>query len=53
MVVDFLCLHKKELKRKKLFVKDWRLKEKLSIDKNGLLLFEGKKVLEKGEIKSA
>ena len=51
MVADFLCLHKKELKRKKLFVKDWRLKEKLSIDKNGLLLFEGKKVLKKGEIK--
>ena len=32
-------------------MKYWRLKEKLSIDKNGLLLFEGKKVLKKGEIK--
>ena len=30
--------------------KYWRLKEKLSIDKNELLLFEGKKVL-KGEMK--
>ena len=33
------------------YVKYWRLKEKLSIDRNGLLLFEGKKVLKKGEIK--
>ena len=39
--------------QKTAYVKYWRLKEKLSIDKNGLLLFEGKKVLEKGEIKSA
>ena len=33
------------------YVKYWRLKEKLSIDRNGLLLFQGKKVLKKGEIK--
>ena len=33
------------------YAKYWRLKEKLSIGKNGLLLFEGKKVLKKGETK--
>ena len=37
--------------QKTAYIKYWRLKEKLSIDKNGLLLFEGKKVLKKGEIK--
>ena len=37
--------------QKTAYVKYCRLKEKLSIDKNGLLLFEGKKVLKKGEIK--
>ena len=37
--------------QKTAYVKYWRLKEKLSIDKNGLLLFEGKKVLKKAEIK--
>ena len=31
--------------QKTAYVKRWRLKEKLSIDKNGLLLFEGKKIL--------
>ena len=31
--------------QKTAYVKPWRLKEKLSIDKNGLLLFEGKKIL--------
>ena len=35
--------------QKTAYVKYWRLKEKLPIDKNGLLLFEG--VLKKGEIK--
>ena len=33
------------------YVKYSRLKEKLSNDKNGLLLFEGKKVLKKGATK--
>jgi hypothetical protein len=33
------------------YVKYWRLKEKLSLDVNGLLLFQGKRVLKKGEIK--
>ena len=37
--------------QKTAYVKYWRLKEKLSIDKNGLLLFEGKKVLKNGEVK--
>ena len=39
--------------RKTAYVKYWRLKEMLSIDKNGLLLFEGKKVLKKREIKKS
>ena len=39
--------------QKPAYVEYWRLKDKLSIDKNGLLLFEGNKVLKKGEIKSA
>ena len=39
--------------RKTAYVKYWRFKEMLSIDKNGLLLFEGKKVLKKGEIKKS
>ena len=37
--------------QKTAYVKYWRLKEKLSINKNGLLLFEAKKILKKGEIK--
>ena len=37
--------------QKTAYVKYWRLKVKLSIDENGLLLFEGKKVLKNGEIK--
>ena len=39
--------------QKTAYVRYWRLKEKLSINKNGLLLFEGKTVLEKGEIKKS
>ena len=37
--------------QKTAYVKYWRLKEKLPMDKNGLLLFEGMKVLKKREIK--
>lgn len=37
--------------QKSAYVKYWRLKEKLSLDSNDILLFEGKKVLKKDEIK--
>ena len=47
----FLMPPQERTKAQKKELKYWRLKEKLSIDKNGLLLFEGKKVLKKGEIK--
>ena len=36
---------------KSAYVKYWRLTEKLSIGPTGLLLFEGRRVLKKGEIK--
>ena len=46
-----MSLQEKTKAQKTAYVKYWTLKEKLSIDKNGLLLFEGKKVLKKGKIK--
>ena len=55
LIIDggrFLMPTQERIKAQKTaYVKYCRLKEKLSIDKNGLLLFEGKKVLKKGEIK--
>jgi len=33
------------------YVKYWRLKDRLSVDENGLLLYEGRRILKKGEIK--
>ena len=48
-----MSLQERTKAQKTAYVKYWRLKEKLSIDKNRFPLFEGKKVLKKGEIKSA
>ena len=38
-------------KQKSAYVKYWRLKSNLSVDENGLLLYQGRKVLKKYEIK--
>ena len=46
-----MSLQERTKAQKTAYVKCWRLKEKLSINKNGLLLFEAKKILKKGEIK--
>ena len=46
-----MSLQERTKAQKTAYVKYWRLKEKLSINKNGLLLFEAKKILKKGEIK--
>ena len=48
-----MSLQERTKAQKTAYVKCRRLKEKLPIDKNILLLFEGKKVLKKWEIKSA
>ena len=48
-----MSLQERTKAQKTAYVKYRRLKEKLSIDKNRLLLFDGKKVLKKYEIKSA
>ena len=48
-----MSLQERTKAQKTAYLKYCRLEEKLSIDKNGLLLFEGKKVLKKEEIKKS
>ena len=55
LVKDGKCLipvQERTKAEKSAYMKFWRIREKLSLDKNGKLLYEGKRVLKKTEVKN-